>query len=91
MQPKEKVMTFQKGQGGNPAGRPRGSRNRATRLGYSLLEKELAMVTSRSSSSAYARIVPIQRGSCELPPLGQGCGLDHTHFLGFPLANAPSS
>jgi hypothetical protein len=79
MQPKEKVMTLQKGQSGIPAGRPRGSRNRATELGYSLLEKELAMVMSKVIELASAgntaalkmyvnRMVTIQRGSCELPP-----------------------
>ena len=31
-------MQFQKGQSGNPAGRPRGSRNRASVLVHSLLE-----------------------------------------------------
>ena len=31
-------MPFQKGQSGNPAGRPRGSRNRASVLVHSLLE-----------------------------------------------------
>ena len=33
-------MQFQKGQSGNPAGRPRGSRNRASVLVHSLLENE---------------------------------------------------
>jgi hypothetical protein len=33
-------MQFQKGQSGNPAGRPRGSRNRASVLVHSLLEAE---------------------------------------------------
>ena len=33
-------MLFQKGQSGNPSGRPRGSRNRATILFQNLLEDE---------------------------------------------------
>jgi hypothetical protein len=48
MQLKEKVMTLQKGQSGNRP--PRGSRNRATQLGYRLLEKELEMVMNKRAN-----------------------------------------
>ena len=76
-------MQFQKGQSGNPAGRPRGSRNRASVLVHSLLENEaedLARMTieiaKRGNIAAMRmcmdRIAPARKldpGSCDLPPL----------------------
>jgi hypothetical protein len=76
-------MQFQKGQSGNPAGRPRGSRNGASVLVHSLLENEaedLARMTieiaKRGDIAALRmcmdRIAPARKldpGSCDLPPL----------------------
>ena len=41
-------MLFQKGQSGNPAGRPRGSRNRATILFQNLLEDDAEAIARKA-------------------------------------------
>ena len=47
---------FRKGQSGNPAGRPPGSRNRATSMVQNLLEGAAENIAKRA-----ARLAPIQR------------------------------
>jgi uncharacterized protein DUF5681 len=76
-------MPFQKGQSGNPAGRPRGSRNRPRARVQSLLEGKAEDVARKVIEMAQAgniralrmcmdRIAPAPKyepGSCELPPI----------------------
>jgi hypothetical protein len=83
MQQGGQAMQFQKGQSGNPAGRPRGSRNGASVLVHSLLEaraedvacKIIAMAEEGNIAAlrmCMDRIAPARKldpGSCDLPPL----------------------
>src|SRR5262249_26721407 len=76
-------MPFQKGESGNPAGRPRGSRNRATLLTESLLAddaeaigrkaiemaKQGDMAAIRWCMDGLARARKGEPVACELPPL----------------------
>jgi hypothetical protein len=79
----KKTMQWQKGQSGNPAGRPRGSRNKTTMLMQNLLEGEAEAIARKAIEMAKAgdmaairvcmdRLAPARRGaaiSCELPPV----------------------
>ncbi len=76
-------MQFQKGQSGNPAGRPRGSRYQATMLTQSLLENDAEAIARTVIGMAKAgdiaairicmdRLAPARNYdpvACELPPL----------------------
>ena len=76
-------MPFQKGECGNPAGRPRGSRNRATLLMESLLADDAEAIGRKAIEMAKQgdmaairlcmdRLAPVRKGepvAFELPPL----------------------
>jgi hypothetical protein len=76
-------MSFQKGESGNPAGRPRGSRNRATLLMESLLADDAEAIGRKAIEMAKQgdmaairlcmdRLSPARKGepvAFELPPL----------------------
>ena len=76
-------MTFHKGESGNPAGRPRGSRNRTTVLMQSLLEANAEAIARKAIDLAtggdltairicFDRLVPARKDDAvalELPPL----------------------
>ena len=81
-------MQWQKGQSGNPAERPRGSRNKTTMLMQNLLEGEAEAIARKAIEMAkdgdtaairvcMDRLAPARRGaaiSCELPPVETGGG-----------------
>ena len=76
-------MPFEKGDSGNPAGRPRGSRNRATLLMESLLADDAEAIGRKAIAMAKQgdmaairlcmdRLAPVRKGepvAFELPPL----------------------
>jgi hypothetical protein len=78
-------MGFQKGQSGNPAGRPPGSRNRAAMLLQNLLERDAERIARKAIDLAKAgdiaairmcmdRLVPTRKSDSivfELPPLAR--------------------
>jgi hypothetical protein len=76
-------MQFKNGQSGNPAGRPRGSRNKATILLQNLLEGDAGAIARKAIEMAkdghiaairicMDRLAPARKNepvACELPPL----------------------
>ena len=78
-------MPFEKGESGNPAGRPRGSRNRATLLMEGLLADDAEAIGRKAIAMAKQgdmaairlcmdRLVPARKGepvAFELPPLNK--------------------
>ncbi|HZD20796.1 MAG TPA: DUF5681 domain-containing protein, partial [Burkholderiales bacterium] len=79
----EKAMSFQKGESGNPAGRPRGARNRATLLMQNLLADDAEAIGRKAIEMAKAgdlaairlcmdRLAPARKDepvAFELPPI----------------------
>ena len=71
-------MPFQIGQSGNPAGRPRGARNRRTLALENIMEGESEEITKKGHIAAIRlvidRLAPIQKDRTvdfELPPLNR--------------------
>jgi hypothetical protein len=63
---------FQKGQSGNPAGRPPGSRNRATSMVQNLLEGAAENIAKRATELAQeGNVAAIRMCMNRLSPIGQ--------------------
>jgi hypothetical protein len=60
-------MQFQKGQSGNPGGRPPGARNRATIMAETMLQGEVETMTRLAIERAMAGDMTVLR-MCWLPP-----------------------
>ncbi len=68
---KQRGRPWQKGQSGNPAGRPKGARNRTTRLAEALVSDEAEKIIRATIDAALQGEVSAQRALLDrlLPPL----------------------
>src|SRR5215471_12197623 len=80
-QQKQRGRPFEKGRSGNPAGRPRGSRKRATRAMQKLLDGESKALTRKAvelaldGNTTALRLCRDRSAPLELPPDENACGL----------------
>ena len=71
---KQKKHLFQPGQSGNPAGKPKGTRNRATRLAQALIDGKASEVVEKALELALAGDGPVLRALLDrlCPPRKDG-------------------